>query len=87
MIVQSTRNLRLTYLGNNILVELNASSIVVACCTSVLASAVKGVLEMPEGQEVIVIGTLYKDMKLKPSILAEYSKVGQATDNAETSRV
>ena len=33
------------------------------CC------AVKGVLDLPEGQEVAVIGTLYKDMKLKPSIL------------------
>lgn len=37
--------------------------------------AVKGVLDLPEGQEVVVIGTLYKDMKLKPSILSEYSKV------------
>ena len=37
--------------------------------------AVKGVLDLPEGQDVVVIGTLYKDMKLKPSILAEYSKV------------
>lgn len=28
-----------------------------------------------EGHEVAVIGTLYKDMKLKPSILDEYTKV------------
>lgn len=40
--------------------------------------AVRGVLDLPEGQEVVVIGTLYKDMKLKPSILAEYSKVCKA---------
>lgn len=30
-----------------------------------------------EGREVCVVGTLYKDMKLKPSILDEYTKVGQ----------
>ena len=34
------------------------------------------ILELPEGQEVAVIGTLYKEMKLKPSILDEYNKVG-----------
>ena len=38
-------------------------------------SAVKGVLDLPENQEVVIIGTLYKEMKLKPSILAEYTKV------------
>ena len=42
------------------------------------ACAVKSVLDLPEGQDVVVIGTLYKDMKLKPSILAEYSKVSSA---------
>ena len=35
----------------------------------------KGVLDLPEGKEVAIIGTLYKEMKLKPSILAEYTKV------------
>ena len=29
---------------------------------------------LPEGQEVVAIGTLYKDMKLKPSIMDEYAK-------------
>ena len=38
--------------------------------------AVKGVLDLPENEEVAIIGTLYKEMKLKPSILAEYTKVG-----------
>ena len=33
------------------------------------------ILDLPEGQEVAVIGTLYKEMKLKPSILDEYNKV------------
>lgn len=33
------------------------------------------VLDIPEGKDVAVIGTLYKDMKLKPSILDEYTKV------------
>lgn len=33
---------------------------------------------MPEGAEVVVIGTIYKDMKLKPSILDEYVKVRPA---------
>ena len=37
--------------------------------------AVASVLEMPEGREVCVIGTLYKEMKLKPSILNDYTKV------------
>lgn len=32
------------------------------------------VLELEEGKECIVVGTLYKQMKLKPSILDEYSK-------------
>ena len=39
------------------------------------ASAVNSVLDMVEGEEVAVIGTLYKEMKLKPSILSEYTKV------------
>ena len=43
---------------------------------------VKGVLDLPEGQDVIVIGTLYKDMKLKPSILSEYSKVSNSADTS-----
>lgn len=32
------------------------------------------VLEVPEEGEVAIMGTLYKDMKLKPSILDEYVK-------------
>ncbi|CAL8463006.1 g2540 [Coccomyxa elongata] len=32
------------------------------------------ILDLPENQEVVVIGTLYKEMKLKPSILNEYNK-------------
>ncbi|EFJ48321.1 hypothetical protein VOLCADRAFT_81183 [Volvox carteri f. nagariensis] len=32
------------------------------------------ILEVPESKEVAVIGTVYKNMKLKPSILDEYSK-------------
>lgn len=32
------------------------------------------ILGVGEDQEVAVIGTLFKDMKLKPSILDEYSK-------------
>jgi hypothetical protein len=44
-------------------------------CHGAFLVAVKGVLDLPENQEVAVIGTLYKEMKLKPSILAEYSKV------------
>ncbi|XP_062112210.1 DNA polymerase delta small subunit [Humulus lupulus] len=35
---------------------------------------VRTVLELEEGKECIVVGTLYKHMKLKPSILEEYSK-------------
>ena len=33
------------------------------------------ILDLPEGREVAIVGTLYKDMKLKPSILDEYNKV------------
>lgn len=32
------------------------------------------ILDVPEEGEVAVVGTLYKDMKLKPSILDEYVK-------------
>lgn len=35
---------------------------------------VSKILDLPEGQEVAVIGTVYKEMKLKPSILDEYNK-------------
>jgi DNA polymerase delta subunit OB-fold domain len=38
--------------------------------------AVEGVLNLPEGQECCVVGTVYKEMKLKPNILDEYVKVG-----------
>ncbi|CAK9148463.1 unnamed protein product [Ilex paraguariensis] len=37
------------------------------------------VLELEEGKECIIVGTLYKHMKLKPSILDEYSKERSAT--------
>jgi DNA polymerase delta subunit 2 len=37
--------------------------------------AVSKILDLPEGQEVAVLGTIYKEMKLKPSILSEYNKV------------
>ena len=42
-------------------------------------TAVSKILDLPEGQEVAVIGTLYKEMKLKPSILDEYNKVPTIT--------
>jgi len=32
------------------------------------------ILELEDGQECIIVGTLYKDMKLKPTILDEYTK-------------
>jgi hypothetical protein len=32
------------------------------------------VLDLKEGEECVIMGTLYKDMKLKPSILDEYVK-------------
>ena len=35
---------------------------------------VSKILDLPEGQEVAVVGTVYKEMKLKPSILDEYNK-------------
>ncbi|PON45330.1 DNA polymerase delta/II small subunit family [Trema orientale] len=38
------------------------------------------VLGLEEGKECIVVGTLYKHMKLKPSILDEYSKEAGAGD-------
>ncbi len=40
-----------------------------------MCSAVTKILDLPENQEVAVLGTLYKEMKLKPSILNEYNKV------------
>lgn len=36
--------------------------------------AVCTVLGLEEGKDCIIVGTLYKHMKLKPSILDEYSK-------------
>ena len=38
-------------------------------------AAVANILTLPENDEVMVVGTVYKDMKLKPSILDEYVKV------------
>ena len=35
-------------------------------------------LELVEAQDVALIGTVYKDMKMKPSILDEYTKVQAA---------
>ncbi|KAF7804141.1 DNA polymerase delta small subunit [Senna tora] len=37
-------------------------------------AAVCTVLELEEGKECVIVGTLYKHMKLKPCILDEYSK-------------
>ncbi|XP_027068355.1 DNA polymerase delta small subunit isoform X2 [Coffea arabica] len=37
------------------------------------------VIGLEEGKECIIVGTLYKHMKLKPSILEEYSKERSAT--------
>ena len=46
------------------------------CCLTIsLQPAVSKILELPENQEVAVVGTIYKEMKLKPSILSEYNKV------------
>ena len=44
-------------------------------CLHVLCAAVANILTLPENDEVMVVGTVYKDMKLKPSILDEYVKV------------
>lgn len=37
-------------------------------------SAVVRTLDLEEGTECVLVGTLNKDMKLKPSILEEYTK-------------
>lgn len=37
-------------------------------------SNITKVLDLKEGEECVIIGTLYKNMKLKPSILDEYGK-------------
>ena len=42
---------------------------------SPVCTAVCGILNLPENDDVAVLGTVYKDMKLKPSILDEYVKV------------
>ena len=42
------------------------------------------ILDLKEGEECVVMGTLYKDMKLKPSILDEYVK-DAGLGSAETS--
>lgn len=36
--------------------------------------AVESILNLPEGKECLAIGTIYKDMKLKPNVLSEYTK-------------
>lgn len=36
--------------------------------------AVSTVLGLEEGKECVIVGTVYKHMKLKPTILDEYSK-------------
>lgn len=40
----------------------------------VYLSSVCNILALEEGKQCIVIGTLYKQMQLKPSVLDEYSK-------------
>lgn len=35
---------------------------------------VEQILNLPEGKECLAIGTVYKDMKLKPNVLSEYTK-------------
>ncbi|XP_022982949.1 DNA polymerase delta small subunit [Cucurbita maxima] len=40
---------------------------------------VRTVLELEEGKECVIVGTLYKHMKLKPTILDEYSKERSVT--------
>ena len=44
---------------------------------SPVCAAVCGILNLPENDDVAVLGTVYKDMKLKPSILDEYVKVSR----------
>ena len=41
-----------------------------------VTGAVSGILDLPEGQEVVVIGTVYKEMKLKVSPEALYPVPG-----------
>ena len=41
-----------------------------------------GILNLPENDDVAVLGTVYKDMKLKPSILDEYVKVSREGTHA-----
>ena len=36
--------------------------------------AVRTILGLEEGEDCVVIGTLYKQMQLKPSVLDEYAK-------------
>ena len=40
------------------------------------------VLDLVEGQEVAVVGTVYKEMKMKPNILDEYTKVHTLTGHS-----
>lgn len=39
-----------------------------------MLSAVCNILALEEGKSCMVVGTLYKQMQLKPSVLDEYSK-------------
>ena len=41
-----------------------------------LASSYVRIVDIPEDKDVYLVGTMYKDMGLKPSILNEYSKKG-----------
>jgi hypothetical protein len=55
---------------------------------AIVSAAVCKILDLPENQEVAVIGTVYKEMKLKPSILNEYNKVRrQPASHAATSGI
>lgn len=45
--------------------------------------AVNSVLGLEEGKECIIVGTLYKHMKLKPSVLDEYSKEVLCDNNSK----
>lgn len=55
---------------------------------AIVSAPVCKILDLPENQEVAVIGTVYKEMKLKPSILNEYNKVRRQTaSHAATSGI
>ncbi|KAI3514996.1 hypothetical protein L1887_13744 [Cichorium endivia] len=69
---------------SEISISSSCSDQIIISCSSTFINVVCTVLRLEEGKECIVVGTLYKHIKLKPTILSEHSKERSVTPIAIT---